>query len=648
MDVKDEFMTQFKGLEAALARFGHNNFRTGQEAVLHHLLESKRALAVFPTGGGKSLCYQLPSLLLDGITLVVSPLIALMREQVQTLQALGIPAARLDSSLGWEELLRVNTAIRNGESLIVYVSPERFNNEQFFGLIKTAKIALFALDEAHCVSQWGHNFRPDYLKLARVAADIGAEHILALTATATPSVVQDICEAFEIPQSATVISGFRRENLQLLAQPTSLKTRDAALLKALQENIGTSIVYATLQRDAERVAEILVASGVKARAYHAGLPEELKPEVQHWWMTTPNAVVVATIAFGMGIDKANVRGVYHYQLPKSLEGYAQEVGRAGRDGLPAIGMIFGSLEDSAILEQFIYGDTPSQAALSRLVDFFAAQSSQMLVSLYNLSFETDLRPLVLRTAITYLELEQVLHQGTPQYDTYAIKFLTLKSTILAKFSGERREFLENIMRHGKMGRDWLTLEPRLIAEQIEQPRERIITALNYLSEQKLIELKVSNVMNQFTRVAEINNPNELVALLEQRFAMREKADLERLNNIPQFLENKHCYTDALANYFGDIDSQTCGKCSVCLGQTVKLPSAQPEPNLEQILEPRVIQALIKINSEALSEPRQLARFLCGMTSPKTTRAKLSRHPLFGICEKNSFPRVLAWCASQQF
>ncbi len=635
-------MTQFN-LETALARFGHTRFRAGQEAVLTHLLESKRALAVFPTGGGKSLCYQLPSVLLEGITLVVSPLIALMREQVQTLQALGIPAARLDSSLEREELFRVNAAVRNGESLIVYVSPERFNNEQFYALIKSAKIALFALDEAHCVSQWGHNFRPDYLKLARVAADIGAERILALTATATPSVVQDICQAFEIPQSAAVISGFRRENLQLLAKPTALKSRDAVLLEVLQKNTGTSIVYATLQRDAERVADFLAASGIQARAYHAGLSEEVKPEVQDWWMTTPNAIVVATIAFGMGIDKANVRGVYHYQLPKSLEGYAQEVGRAGRDGLPAMAMIFGSLEDSAILEQFIYGDTPSRDALSRLVRFFAVQPEEMLVSLYNLSFETDLRPLVLRTAITYLELENVLHQGTPQYDTYALKYIESRQTILERFTGERREFLENVLRHGKMGRDWLTLEPRVVSEQIEQPRERIVTALNYLSEQKLVELKVSNVMNQYIRPNEIINPDELAKLLEQRFALREKADLERLNNIPQFLENNQCYPDALANYFGDIDSQTCGKCSVCLGQIVKLPPAQLEPNLEQILEPRVINALIEMYPDALSEPRQLARFLCAMTSPKTTRAKLGKHRLFGVCQAVTFARVVGWC-----
>ncbi len=630
-------------LETALLKFGHSKFRAGQEAVLHHLFTSNRALAVFPTGGGKSLCYQLPALMLEGITLVVSPLLALMREQVQTLQALGIAAARLDSSLGREELLRVNAAIRNGESLILYVSPERFNNEQFYALIKSAKIALFALDEAHCVSQWGHNFRPDYLKLARVAEDIGAERILALTATATPSVVQDICEAFKIPNSAAVISGFRRDNLQLLAQPTKLAARDAALLKALQQNIGTSIVYATLQRDAERVADFLIASGLEARAYHAGLPDELRSDVQHWWMTTPNAIVVATIAFGMGIDKANVRGVYHYQLPKSLEGYAQEVGRAGRDDLPAIGMMFGSLEDAATLEQFIYGDTPSADALTRLVSFFAAQPEQMLVNLYNLSGETDLRPLVLRTAITYLELEDMLYQGTPQYETYALKFLTPLKTIMTRFSGERYDFLETVLQNGKMGRDWLTLEPRVISEKIAQPRERIVTALNYLSEQKLVELKVSNVINQFTRVKEFSHIPKLVASLEQRFAKREQADLERLHSIPKFFENQHCYTDALANYFGDIDVQNCGQCSYCLGQEIRLPPAQSSPRLEQILEPRSIKALVQANPDALSEPRQLARFLCGMTSPKTTRAKLSKNALFGSCEAVSFPRVLEWC-----
>jgi ATP-dependent DNA helicase RecQ len=628
---------------SALTRFGHSSFQAGQERVLTCLLEDNRALAVFPTGGGKSLCYQLPSVLLEGITLVVSPLIALMREQVQTLQALGIPAARLDSSLEREELHRVNAAIRNGESLIVYVSPERFNNEQFYGLMKSAKIALFALDEAHCVSQWGHNFRPDYLKLARVAIDIGAERILALTATATPSVVHDICEAFNIPGSAVVISGFRRENLQLLARPTKLEARDAVLLEVLRNNIGTSIVYATLQRDAERIAEVLLAAGLEAKAYHAGLPDELRSEVQHWWMTRPNAVVVATIAFGMGIDKANVRGVYHYQLPKSLEGYAQEVGRAGRDGLPALGLMLGSLEDSAILEQFIYGDTPSQDALTRLVRFFAAQPSQMLVSLYDLSGVTDLRPLVLRTAITYLELEDILIQGTPQYDTYALKFLVSKDKVLTRFSGERLEFLENIMRCGKMGRDWLTLEPRVIAIKLVQLRERIVTALNYLAEQKLVEIKVSNVINQFTRNDEIKSIPEVVAKLEQRFALREQADLQRLQSIPVFFEQAHCYTDALANYFGDTATKSCGKCSFCLEQIVHLPAAQSAPDLQNLLDVQMIKELVDIYPEALSEPRQLARFLCGMTSPKTTRAKLSKHQLFGICQTAPFPRVLDWC-----
>ncbi len=630
-------------LEQALQRFGHNTFRSGQQAVITHLLEQNRALAVFPTGGGKSLCYQLPALMLEGITLVISPLIALMREQVQTLQALGIPAARLDSSLEREELLRVNAAIRNNESLIVYVSPERFNNEQFYALIKSAKIALFALDEAHCVSQWGHNFRPDYLKLARVASDIGAERILALTATPTPTVVADICAAFQIPHEAAVISGFRRDNLQLLAQPTQLDARDAALLEVLQQNKGTSIVYATLQKDAERVAEYLKQHNLQARAYHAGLADELRSEVQHWWMNTPNAVVVATIAFGMGIDKADVRGVYHYQLPKSLEGYAQEVGRAGRDGLPSVAVMFGSFEDSAILEQFIYGDTPSQAALQRLIEFFATQPPETLVSLYQLAAQTDMRQLVLRTAITYLELENILQQGTPQYDTYQLKFLSPQKTVLERFQGERRTFLEQIIRHGKMGRDWLTLEPRAIADAIGQPRERIVAAINYFSEQKLVELRVSDVLHQFTRANEISNQPKLLEMLVQRFAVREQADLERLHSIPTFFENTHCYTDALANYFGDTDTATCGKCSACQKQTINLPAAKPEPALENLLEPRSIQQLVQTHPDALNEPRQLARFLCGMTSPRTTRAKLTKHALFGSCEAITFPRVLTWC-----
>ena len=315
--------------------FGFSEFRPGQEVVIDALHAHKAALAVFPTGGGKSLCYQLPALRYDGLTLVVSPLIALMKDQIDFLVRHEIAAARLDSTLTGEEVRDVTARLENGTLKLLYVAPERFNNERFLGMLTRTKIALFAVDEAHCISEWGHNFRPDYLKLAEAAKRVEAERVLALTATATPAVVKDIEAAFGIPKEGAIVTGFYRPNLNLSITPVSADDRDALLLlKRLHKRPpGPTIVYVTLQKTAERVAALLAADGFPAEAYHAGLDDAVRAGVQDRWMASDQGIVVATIAFGMGIDKSAVRYVYHYNLPKSLESYSQEIGRAGRDGL---------------------------------------------------------------------------------------------------------------------------------------------------------------------------------------------------------------------------------------------------------------------------------------------------------------------------
>src|SRR3954447_1332542 len=256
-------------------RFGFDAFRPGQEQVVSALLAGRSALAVFPTGAGKSLCYQLPALLLDGLTIVVSPLIALMKDQIDFLQRRGIDAERLDSSLDAAEQRAIFERLRGGALKLLYVAPERFNNERFLAQLAGVPIALFAVDEAHCISEWGHNFRPDYLKLAQRARELGAERVLALTATATPAVVEDICTGFGIERADAVATGAYRPNLTLLLTPVAAGERDDLLVERLSSRpAGSTIVYVTLQRTALRIAELLAAAGVPARPYHAGMKDE--------------------------------------------------------------------------------------------------------------------------------------------------------------------------------------------------------------------------------------------------------------------------------------------------------------------------------------------------------------------------------------
>src|SRR5262245_10884204 len=355
-------------LEVLAARFGFDAFRPGQEQVVEALLAGRSALAVFPTGAGKSLCYQLPALLLEGMTIVVSPLIALMKDQIDFLQRRGIEAARLDSSLDASDQRSISERLLTGSLKLLYVAPERFNNERFLSQLARARIALFAVDEAHCISEWGHNFRPDYLKLAERARELAAERVLALTATATPAVVADIRAGFGIEEADAVVTGFYRSNLTLLTTPIAAGERDEQLVERLRERPpGSAIVYVTLQRTSLRVAALLAAAGLPARPYHAGMSAEERVAVQEWWSSSSQGIVVATIAFGMGIDKADVRYVYHYNLPKSLESYSQEIGRAGRDGEPSIVELLACAADVPTLENFAYGDTPTESALRGIV-----------------------------------------------------------------------------------------------------------------------------------------------------------------------------------------------------------------------------------------------------------------------------------------
>jgi ATP-dependent DNA helicase RecQ len=623
------------------SRFGYTDFRPGQQQVVESLLAGRSALAVFPTGGGKSLCYQLPALMLDGLTVVVSPLIALMKDQIDLLAGRGVDAARLDSSLDANEVRAVSDRLRAGTLKLLYVAPERFNNERFLAQLGQTKIALFAVDVAHCISEWGHNFRPDYLKLAVRARELGAERMLALTATATPAVVADIRAGFGIEERDSVVTGFYRPNLTLLTTPVHARDRDQVLIDRLRHRRpGSTIVYVTLQRTAERVAALLAAAGLPARAYHAGMNADDRVAVQEWWTRSNENVVVATIAFGMGIDKADVRYVYHFNLPKGLESYSQEIGRAGRDGEQSISELLACRDDVPTLENFVFGDTPTPEAIAGVVDdvFAHSQGEQFAISEYELSSRHDIRPLVLKTILTYLELDGFLEQGTPFYAGYSVRPATGDwDDVQAIVDPDRFDFLRRVLASGKESRVWTSIDPGAVPGE---RRERVIQALGHLEQLGLVELKVADVRQRFTLLEQPRSLDELRDRLGERFDRREQSETGRIERVVALVEHNGCQVQSLVGYFGESRADPCGHCSYCLtGSAQHLP--QPTWNSEIELDRGALDQLTSEHPTALATPRQRARFLCGLSSPATTKAKLSRHALFGVLAEQRFADVLA-------
>ena len=623
--------------------FGFDDFRPGQAAVIDRLLGGRSALAVLPTGGGKSLCYQVPALMLDGLTLVVSPLIALMKDQVDAMARRGVAAARLDSSLDADQDRAVRDAVRDGRLALLYVAPERLASERFVRLISGRPIALMAVDEAHCISEWGHNFRPEYLRLARLAADLRVGRVLALTATATPAVADDVARAFEIaPDDVVRVPSFR-PNLELHATSCRPGERFGLLVDRLRSRPpGPAVVYVTLQRTAEEVAEALVAEGFPAVAYHAGLGDERRAEIQDAFMASDDQVIVATIAFGMGIDKADIRSIVHYNLPKGPENYAQEIGRAGRDGLPSRCELLACDEDVTTLENFAYGDTPTDEAIAALTADVLGRGEAFDASVHTLSNEHDIRILVVRTLLTYLELEGMIAATGPFYAACRFRFQRPPEAVASGFDPGRADFLRRVFGAARVGRTWHNLDPTAAAEALGEPRDRIIKALEYLEQRGDLILQPSDLRLGYRRLVDAPDLARISASLADRFRSAEAREVDRVGLMRTYASQEGCLASWLLSYFGEPLPEGCGRCGRCLGDPPRAVSAPPawSPSSSD----RSLAAeLLREGHETLRHPRQRARFLCGLSSPATTRAKLTRDRRFGALSGVPFSRVLRLC-----
>ncbi len=571
-----------------------------------------------------------------------------MKDQVDALKRKGIAADCLDSTKTYEQAREINTAMREGRLRLLYCAPERLNNEGFVENMKyvAGGVRLIAVDEAHCISEWGHSFRPDYLKVARFAKEIKAERVICLTATATPRVAEDICNAFDIDEAHVHRTSPYRPNLQLLAESIkTTKDKYPRLFKFLKEHRGSTLIYVTLQKQAEHLAADLRKQGFAAAAFHAGLKTDEKTKIQDEFMSSKIPIVVATIAFGMGIDKADIRNIVHFDLSSTVEEYSQQIGRAGRDGAQSYCMFYLCPEDFYIRENFARGDLPSLDSVRALLkDVFSQEEIDVprgrgfKLNHNQLSQDYDIRASPLSILLATLELRFGLIRAiTPEYSSYKYE-----ATSTYGFFAKKETSREGraIFAHARKAVKLYDVDVGAVARETLIPRNDLVRRLNELHDAGALVLRVSGVQNKY-RILRAPLPragaevDDLAARLHADMLAREADALARVRKVADLIGGDACFALALARHFGmglPGARAACGHCTHCLagGRPLALPP-KPERPVDVDGIRRVLEAC-----DVRDDPRFIARVAFGIKSPRVTRLKLDRLPEFASLEDHDF------------
>jgi len=576
-------------------RWGYGDFRPGQKEILDSLFEGQSVLGVLPTGGGKSLCYQLPAVLTEGFVLVVSPLIALMQDQVEALRAQGVSATFINSTLPRYEVEQRWTNAEHGQYDLVYMAPERLSTEVFEVRAERLGVSLVAVDEAHCVSEWGHHFRPDYLDIPDALAPLGDPPTLAVTATATPAVRRDILDLLEMPDATEVVRGFDRPNIVWSVFRTDNKwERLRAVVDAVP---GTGIVYAATRGGVERWRDRLKDHGVAAAGYHGGLDAEARETRQQAWVEDEVRVMVATNAFGMGIDKPDVRFVVHVDLPSSLESYYQEAGRAGRDGERAHAVLLYRPPDADTQQSLIEASHPTATEVREVYDAVCSvgqvpvgsePDGPLVVNVEAVLKTTGFSRTKVRTAVDLIDrygawtvLPHRKHYGLLQFAEPA---RTVRDFADGAENQALGAFVRTLLRvvHADAFREWWPLDLRILGRRTELSRERLQRGLRYLEERGLLQWQPPGASLRlefaFPRAAKLPVDGRPVE------KARDRAET-RLKQMLRYARSVACRRYALLTYFGEETAEQCGACDVCLGRHQPVAvTPDDEPLLRHILE----------------------------------------------------------------
>lgn len=599
-----------KALEILQQYWKHDAFRSPQEEIIASVLDGKDTLALMPTGGGKSLCFQVPAMLQEGICLVISPLIALMRDQVQNLQNKGIKAIALTGGIHQDEIIDLLDNCQFGNYKFLYLSPERLQNDWILERIKNLPINLIAIDEAHCVSQWGHDFRPAYLKIAKLKEYFPKVPFLALTASATPRVKEDIITQLLLHNTEVFTKSFYRENIGYMVFETEDKLH--LLQQILHKNPQPSIIYVTNRKACTETVHQLENLGFKATYYHGGLSYKDKENHMKLWMEEKVQVMVATNAFGMGIDKANVKTIIHLHLPQNLENYYQETGRAGRNGEKAFAVLLNNPSDILHAEAQFISVLPDKAFLNsvfaKLCTYFQIAygegiDDQFSFNLNHFCTKYGFGTLKTYNALQFLDRQGIITLSQEFSEKVSIQFIISSKEVIRYMSlnPNDEEILLTILRTYPGIYDMQTaFNPQLIAKKSNNNDIAILSLLQKLKEKNIIEMIAKNNDATIT-FNEIREDDRTINRISKHLEAQNKLKITQLQAVLYYSKDtKTCKNKMLMQYFGETIKKDCGICSYCISKSKK--------NQNPLAISEIIISLLKIQDFNSRDIQKLSKF----------------------------------------